>query len=193
MDERLDTSWQCAIAAQKADCILGCIKSSVSSWLREGILPLYSALVRPHLECSIQLWSPQHWKDIDLLEQVQRMAGRMEHLLYEKRLRQLVLFTSEKRRLWGDLIAAFQYLKGAYKKAGEQLLTRAYKDRTRGNGFKLRGKVFPDIQPKPPLTPLYAISSSPVTSHQREEIGTCPFASSRENVEDHDEVSSSPG
>jgi len=47
------------------------------------------------------------------------------------------LFSLEKRRLWGDLRAAFQYLKGAYKKAGEGVSTRARRDRTRGNGFKL--------------------------------------------------------
>ena len=47
------------------------------------------------------------------------------------------LFSLDKRRLWGDLIAAFQYVKGAYKKAGEGLFTRACSDRTRGNGFRL--------------------------------------------------------
>jgi len=44
----------------------------------------------------------------------------------------------EKKRLWGDLIAGFQYLKGAYKKAGAGLFTRACSDRTRGDGFKLK-------------------------------------------------------
>jgi len=66
------------------------------------------------------------------------MIRGMEHLSYEDRLRELGLFSLEKRRLWGHLIAAFQYLKGAYKQVGEELLTRACDDRTRGNGFKLK-------------------------------------------------------
>ncbi|KAJ7406811.1 hypothetical protein WISP_121822 [Willisornis vidua] len=116
VDERLDMSQQCALAAQKANCILGCIKNSLASRSREEILPLYSTLMRPHLECYIQLWGPQHRKDTDLMEQVQRKATKMirglEHLSYEYKLRELGLFNLEKERLQSDLIVAFQYLKG---------------------------------------------------------------------------------
>ena len=66
------------------------------------------------------------------------MVKGPEHLSYEERLRELGLFSLEKRRLWGDLIAAFQYLKRAYKKDGDKLFSRACCSRTRSNGFKLK-------------------------------------------------------
>jgi len=82
VDQNINVNRQCVLAAQKANSIFGCIKISVASKAREVILP--SALVRPHLQSCIQLWSPQHRKDMDLLERVQRRATKMirglEHL-----------------------------------------------------------------------------------------------------------------
>ncbi|KAK4826898.1 hypothetical protein QYF61_012253 [Mycteria americana] len=78
-----------------------------------------------------------------------KMIRGLEYLSYEERLRELGLFNLEKRRLQADLIAAFQYLKGAYKKDGDRLFNRACSNRTRGNVFKVKeGRFRLDIRKK---------------------------------------------
>ncbi|KAJ7423894.1 hypothetical protein WISP_31553 [Willisornis vidua] len=68
VDKKLNMSHQCELTAQKANWVWGCIKSSVASRFKELVLPLYSAMVRPHLDYDIQLWGPQQKKDMDMLE-----------------------------------------------------------------------------------------------------------------------------
>ena len=137
----------------KVNCILDCIKRSIASRSREENLLPYSVLVWSYLVYCIQMWSPQHRKDIDSLEHVRRratkMMQRMEHFHYEDMLRELGLFSPEQRMLWGDLRVAFQYLKGSYKEEGDRLFSRVCCDRTRGNGFKLKeGRLRLDIRKK---------------------------------------------
>ncbi|PKU28921.1 hypothetical protein llap_20775 [Limosa lapponica baueri] len=91
VDCQLNMSQQCAQVAKKANSILACIRNSV-------------------------FWVPHYKKDIEVLEQVQRRAMKLvkglEKKSYEEQLRELGLFSLEKRRLRGDLIALYNYLQG---------------------------------------------------------------------------------
>ncbi|CAM5122864.1 unnamed protein product [Eretmochelys imbricata] len=77
VDHRMTMSHQCDMAVKKANAVLGCIRRGISSRDKEVLVPLYKALMRPHLEYCVQFWSPMFKEDEFKLEQVQRRATGM--------------------------------------------------------------------------------------------------------------------
>ncbi|CAM4679733.1 unnamed protein product [Caretta caretta] len=146
VDHRMTMSCQCDMAVKKANAVLGCIRRGISSRDKEVLVLLYKALVRPHLEYCVQFWSPMFKKDEFKLEQVQRRAIRMirgmENLSYERRLRELGLFSLTKRRLRGDMIVLYKYIRGINTREGEELFKLNTNVDTRTNGYELATRKF---------------------------------------------------
>ncbi|KAK4831333.1 hypothetical protein QYF61_016822 [Mycteria americana] len=127
--QKLDMNWQCVLAAQKANHIL--VEDTLSR-LRESTVGF------PAQE--------RHGPVRAGPEEAMKMVRGLEHLCCGERLRELGLFSLEKRRLQGDLLVAFQYIDGACKNDGETVFTKVCSDRTRGNGCQLKEEGSDAIQ-----------------------------------------------
>ena len=116
MNANMKVSEQCRIAASTGNQVLGMIRRNITYKEKSLIVPLYKAIVRPHLEYCIQAWNPHLRKDIDMLEKIQRRASKLipglRYLRYEERLKECGLTTLETRRLRGDQIEVFKILNG---------------------------------------------------------------------------------
>ncbi|KAK4826638.1 hypothetical protein QYF61_010566 [Mycteria americana] len=146
VDEKLDVTWRCALAAQKANRILGASPAAWPAGRGRGFCPsapLWGdppAVLRPARGSSAQ---ERHGAVGAGPEEATKMLRGVEHLCCEDRLRELGLFSLEKRRLW----EAFQYTN--YIKDGERPFSKACSDRTRGNSFTLKeGRFRLDIRKK---------------------------------------------
>ena len=116
MNANMKVSEQCRIAASKGNQVLGMIRRNKTYKEKSLTVPLYKAIVRPHLEYCIQAWNPHLRKDIDMLEKIQRRATKLipglRDLRYEERLKKCGLTTLETQRLRGDQIEVFKILNG---------------------------------------------------------------------------------
>ena len=131
---------------KKAYGVLAFIGRGIEFRSRDIMLQLYKTLVRPHLEYCVQFWSPHYKKDVEALERVQRRFTRMLPGMvgrsYEERLRDLRLFSLERRRLRGDLIETYKMIRGLDRVDSESLFPRMGMSTTRGHSFKLRGDIY---------------------------------------------------
>ena len=139
MNANMKVSEQCRNAASKGNQIIGMIRRNITYKEKSLIVPLYKAIVRPHLEYCIQAWSPYLRKD--MLEKIQRRATKLipglRDLTYEERLKECGLTPLETRRLRGDQIEVFKILNG-YENIDSNLFFQIKESKiTRGHNFTL--------------------------------------------------------
>ena len=142
VDKTMKFSKQCLEARNRANRTLGFINRNVSYKSKEVVRSLYNAYVRPHLEYCIQAWAPHYRQDINMLEAVQRRATRMipalRHLEYKDRLKELNMFSFERRCLRGDMIELYKmFSDNDYLDVGT-FFTLERENRTRGHDKKIR-------------------------------------------------------
>ena len=137
----MKVSEQCGNAASKGNKILGLIRRNLTHKDKKLIIPLYNAIVRPHLEYCIQAWRPYRKKDIDTLERIQRRATKiiplLKNLSYEERLMECGLTTLETRRLRGDQIEVFKILNGCENIDSNMFFSLKKDSRSRRHEVKL--------------------------------------------------------
>ena len=141
MNANMKVSEQCRIAASKGNQVLGMIRRNITYKEKSLIIPLYKAIVRPHLEYCIQAWNPHLRKDVDMLEKIQRRATKLipelRDLTYEERLKECGLTTLETRRLRGDQIEVFKILNG-YENIDSNIFFEIKESKiTRGHNYTL--------------------------------------------------------
>ena len=141
VDSRLQFEEHIQSKVNKANSVMGIIRRTYAFLNKDNFLPLYKALVRPHLEYVNQAWKPHLKKHINILENAQRRATRqvqgLSDLTYEERLRNLNLPTLSYRRLRGDMIETYKILSKKYDPAVCEGLFELSTTTTRGHDLKL--------------------------------------------------------
>ena len=143
VDSELKFHKQTAAAVKKANRSLGLIKKSFALLNRSTLPPLYTSLVRSHLEYANVIWGPFYKEDANLVEKVQRRATKvvsdLKNLTYEDRLRSLKLPSLQHRRRRGDMICAYNIVSGNVKLDANKIFKMAAKT-LRGHKFKMQKK-----------------------------------------------------
>ena len=146
VNQDLKTHKQCFEASKKANKMVGIIYRNVSYKSKDVVSRLYNSFVRPHLEYCVQAWKPYHRGDMDMLEKVQRRATKIipsiKNLSYENRLKELNMYSLERRYMRGDMIEVYKMFNGLDDVKIEDYFDLDKNDRTRGHNLKIKKKPF---------------------------------------------------